>query len=71
MYRLEMSCQIIHDSIHERLGWSDEYMLFAAGTAAGYGSVAVGGPWTGKPTVYEFYVARHHRLRLFELVCVC
>src|SRR6476620_11825872 len=38
MYRLEMGCQIIHDSIHERPGWTDEYMLFAAGTAVGYGS---------------------------------
>ncbi len=67
MYRLEMGCQVIHDSIHDRLGWSDEYMLFAAGTAVGYGSVAIGGPWTGKPTVYEFYVAPPHRLHLFEL----
>ena len=24
MYRLEMSCQIIHDSIHDRAGWSQE-----------------------------------------------
>jgi len=43
MYRLEMACQIVYDSIHERLGWTDEYMLFSAGTAIGYGSVADGG----------------------------
>lgn len=66
MYRLEMGCQIIHDSIHERPGWTDEYMLFAAGTAVGYGSVAVGGPWKGRPTAYEFYVVPHQRLHLFE-----
>lgn len=35
MYRLEMGCQVIHDSIHDRPGWSEEYMLFAAGAAAG------------------------------------
>jgi GNAT superfamily N-acetyltransferase len=67
MYRLEMSCQIVHDSIHERRGWTDEYKLFSAGMAVGYGSVAVGGPWKGTPTVYEFYVVPHQRLRLFEL----
>ena len=27
MYRLEMSCQIIHDSIHSRAGWTQEYSL--------------------------------------------
>ena len=27
MYRLEMSCQIIHDSIHSRPGWTHEYSL--------------------------------------------
>jgi len=67
MYRLEMACQIVHDSIHERRGWTDEYRLVSAGTAVGYGSVAVGGPWTGMPTVYEFYVVPHQRLHLFEL----
>ena len=67
MYRLEMGCQIVHDSIHERQGWTDEYMLFVADTAVGYGSVAVGGPWAGKPTAYEFYIVPHQRLRLFEL----
>jgi len=66
MYRLEMGCQIIHDSIHERPGWTDEYMLFAAGTAVGYGSVAVAGPWKGRPTAYEFYVVPHQRLHVFE-----
>ena len=67
MYRLEMACQIVHDSIHERPGWTDEFMLFAAGTPVGYGSVAVGGPWKRTPTAYEFYVVPHQRLHLFEL----
>jgi GNAT superfamily N-acetyltransferase len=67
MYRLEMGCQIIHDSIHRRPGWTQEYFLFAGGTPVGYGSVAIAGPWTGRPTVYEFYVVPQHRLRVFDL----
>ncbi len=67
LYRLEMSCQIIHDSIHSRPGWTQEYFLSASGVTAGYGSVAVGGPWKGKPTVYEFYVVPQSRSRIFDL----
>src|SRR5687767_2650474 len=67
MYRLEMSCQIIHDSLHERPGWTREYLLSVADIAVGYGSLAVGGPWTGQPTVYEFYVVPTQRLHVFDL----
>lgn len=67
MYRLEMGCQIIHDSIHDRLGWSDEYLLIVDAVAVGYGSVAVGGPWKTTPAVYEFYVVPDQRLRVFDL----
>jgi len=67
MYRAEMSCQIIHDSIHERPGWTEEHVVSVAGTAVGYGSVAVAGPWQGTPTAYEFYVVPEHRLQLFDL----
>jgi GNAT superfamily N-acetyltransferase len=68
IYRLEMACQITHDSIHTRPGWTREYLLSLDGTAVGYGSVAVAGPWIVKPTVYEFFVVPHHpRLHLFEL----
>jgi GNAT superfamily N-acetyltransferase len=67
IYRQEMSCQIIHDSIHSRPGWTEEYLLIEGGANAGYGSVAVGGPWKGKPTVYEYYVLPQYRSRLFDL----
>jgi GNAT superfamily N-acetyltransferase len=67
MYRLEMSCQIIHESIHVRDGWTREYLLAVGDTAVGYGSVAVGGPWTAEPTAYEFFVVPAQRLQLFEL----
>src|SRR5215813_11781810 len=67
IYRQEMSCQIIHDSIHSRPGWSKEYLLIEDGTRVGYGSIAVGGPWREKPTLYEFFVLPQHRLGMFDL----
>jgi len=67
LYREEMNCQIIHDSIHARPGWTLEYLLSAGGAPAGYGSIAVAGPWKDKPTIYEFYVLPHYRSRLFDL----
>ena len=47
MYRFEMACQIIHDSLHSRKGWTKPYLLVARGVSVGYGSIAVGGPWKG------------------------
>lgn len=67
MYRLEMNCQIIHDSLHARQGWTKSYMLVLGGAFVGYGSIAVGGPWKDNPTVFEFYVAPPYRPRIFDL----
>jgi GNAT superfamily N-acetyltransferase len=67
MYRLEMDCQIIHDSIHSRPGWTVEYSLHCEEVAVGYGSVAVAGPWTAKHSIYEFYVVPEYRTHVFEL----
>jgi GNAT superfamily N-acetyltransferase len=67
MYRLEMPCQIIHDSLHSRKGWTKPYLLSAGGVSVGYGSIAVGGPWKGKPTVFEWYVVAQYRSRIFDL----
>jgi len=67
MYRLEMSCQIIHDSIHSRPGWTREYSLQIDGVHVGYGSLAIAGPWTKNPALYEFFVAEPYRLKGFEL----
>ena len=69
-YRLELDCQIIHDSIHRRPGWTEEYVLTLDQVPAGYGSLAIAGPWQDKPTVYEFYVEPPHRSRLFDLFAV-
>jgi GNAT superfamily N-acetyltransferase len=66
-YREEMNCQIIHDSIHGRPGWTREYALELNGTPVGYGSVAVDGPWHEKPALYEYYVQREQRMQVFDL----
>jgi GNAT superfamily N-acetyltransferase len=62
-----MACQIIHDSIHARPGWTIEHALDLNGAVAAYGSVAVGGPWTTLHALYEFYVAEDFRERIFDL----
>jgi GNAT superfamily N-acetyltransferase len=66
-YREEMNCQIIHDSIHVRPGWTIEYALDLGGAAVGYGSVAVAGPWTKSHALYEFYVKQDSRRQVFQL----
>src|SRR5512132_2693861 len=52
--REEMNCQIVHNSIHRRDGWTLSYLLEMNGAPAGFGSVAIGGPWKDKPTLFEF-----------------
>jgi GNAT superfamily N-acetyltransferase len=66
-YRREMNCQIIHDSLHARPGWTQSYLLSIENETVGYGAVAIGGPWQGKPTMFEFYVVPEHRSRAFDL----
>jgi GNAT superfamily N-acetyltransferase len=70
LYRQEMNCQIIHDSIHSRPGWSVEYSLCANGVTAGYGSIAISGPWKDMPALYEYYILPHYRNRVFDLFSV-
>jgi GNAT superfamily N-acetyltransferase len=65
--RQEMNCQIVHDSIHSRAGWTISYLLNIDGDAAGFGSVAIAGPWKDKPTIFEFHVRPKHRARAFDL----
>jgi RimJ/RimL family protein N-acetyltransferase len=66
-FREEMNCQIVHDSIHRREGWTLSWLLESQGMAVGFGSIAIAGPWKDKPTVFEFYVVPEHRTRAFEL----
>ncbi len=67
LYRHEMNCQIIHDSLHTREGWTREYLLRVDDATAGYGSVAVAGPWQDNPAISEFFVMPQYRHRLFDL----
>src|ERR1043165_10027648 len=66
-FRAETNCQITHDSIHQRPGWTQSYLLHVGDIAAGFGSIAVAGAWKDKPTVFEFYVLPEHRQRAFDL----
>jgi len=67
LYRQELQCQIVHDSLHSREGWTQPYLLRAGDAAIGYGSALVGGPWTGTRTLFEFYLLPEHRTRAFDL----
>jgi GNAT superfamily N-acetyltransferase len=66
-YRDEANCQIVHDSIHRREGWTVSYLLELSGFPVGFGSVAIAGPWKDRPTVFEFYVLAEHRSQAFAL----
>jgi GNAT superfamily N-acetyltransferase len=66
IYRHEMNCQVLFDSIHGRPGWSHEYLISEGDRRVGYGSVAVAGPWKEKPALYEYFVLPQHRGRVFD-----
>src|ERR1044071_7233634 len=66
-YRAEANGQIVHDSIHTRRGWTTSYVIRVGDCVAGFGSVAIGGPWKDKPRVFEFYVLPEQRGRAFDL----
>lgn len=65
-YRAEMNCQVVHDSIHVREGWTKEFLLQTDGKTAGYGSIAIAGPWKETRTVYEFYLVPEFRCFAFD-----
>jgi GNAT superfamily N-acetyltransferase len=67
LYRAEMSCQIIHDSLHTRRGWTQSHLLLIDDQPVGYASIAHAGPWKDKPTAFEFFVLPADRLRIFGL----
>lgn len=66
-YRQEMNGQIVHDSVHSREGWTRTYTCTVDGAVAGFGSVAIAGPWTDRPTLFECYVLPAYRGRAFEV----
>jgi len=67
LYRQEMNCQIVHDSLHPREGWTQSFHLELNDRSAGYGSIVVGGPWKGTRSIFEFYVLPGCRSRVFDL----
>jgi GNAT superfamily N-acetyltransferase len=67
IYRHEMHCQIMFDSLHTRPGWTTPYLLTVDGSPAGYGAVAHAGPWTDKPTIFEFFALPARRRLTFRL----
>jgi len=62
-----MNSQIVKDSMHTRAGWTMTYALGLDDGLVGFGTVAIGGPWRGKPTILEFYLVPEHRGYAFEL----
>jgi GNAT superfamily N-acetyltransferase len=67
LYRQEMACQIVHDSLHSRERWTQPYLFQLGDATAGYGSILVGGPWTGTRTAFEFYVLPKQRSGVLDL----
>jgi GNAT superfamily N-acetyltransferase len=59
LYRREMNCQIVHDSLPGR-GFGDLFLFRADGRAAGYGFV-MGYRGEPKDLIREFYVLPAHR----------
>jgi len=55
------------DSLHTRPGWTKSWLLLCNADPAGYGSIALAGPWKDKPTAFEFFILPQHRLRIFDL----
>lgn len=65
LYRQEMRCQIVHDSLHER-GFTESYLIRVAGQVAGYGAlVRDRAGW--KDMIKEFYVLPPHRAAALAL----
>ena len=67
LYRREMNCQIMGDSLHTRPGWTKSWLLLSDSDPVGYGTIAIAGTWKDKPTATEFFILPKHRNRIFDL----
>ena len=65
LYRQEMNCQIVHDSLHTRF-FMDSYLIRMGGRVAGYGSVMSGDSGT-RDLIKEFYVLPGYRAAALPL----
>ncbi len=61
LYRQEMNCQIVHDSLHARF-LTDIYLIRVNEQVAGYGCVMSGESET-KDLIKEYYILPVHRGR--------
>jgi GNAT superfamily N-acetyltransferase len=59
LYRQEMNCQIVHDSLHAR-HFMDSYLIQVSGLIAGDGSV-MSGDFEARDLIKEFYVLPGYR----------
>lgn len=64
--RARIPGQIVHDLIHQRPGWTRSHALELDGKPVGFGTIAIAGPWTGRPTVFEFELEPPVQTRTFE-----
>jgi GNAT superfamily N-acetyltransferase len=65
LYRQELNCQIVHDSLYER-GITDSYLIRIDGQVAGYGCVAGFGA-EPKDVIKEYYVLPVYRAAALPL----
>jgi GNAT superfamily N-acetyltransferase len=65
LYRQEMNCQIVHDSLHARF-FTDIYVIRVNDRVAGYGCLK-SGESEARDLIKEFYVLPVHRARALEL----
>ena len=62
-----MNCQIVHDALHKRAGWTNPYLLCVNDEIAGYAAVAVGGPWAKQAAIFEYYLLPSFNRFAFQL----
>jgi RimJ/RimL family protein N-acetyltransferase len=65
LYRQEMNCQIVHDSLHARF-FTDIYLIRVNDRVAGYGCVMAGDS-ESRDVINEFYVLPVHRAKALPL----
>lgn len=66
-FRQSAPGQLVHDTLHDRKGWTRTYLLSVQGIHVGYGAVAVSGPWQGTVTVFEFHVTAAFQIHVAGL----
>jgi GNAT superfamily N-acetyltransferase len=66
--RAEAGCQITQDSLLDRRGWTVPHLLRLDAATVGYAVIAIAGPWSGRRTLYHFYLRPAHRAWLSPLL---